>query len=164
MLKIVQCPPTSHRLQPKAPRWPVEPVPPVMVPFTSATSHHPHHPASASPGFCASKCGVLPSASFYCPFFPGTLISDSTRPTSPLFTGRDPVQTSAHLGVSIPPSGLPWDSGPASHPVSWMECSLSLRTGSQLAPLDFLQNPQMLENRWREAIVRQLQAGLSMQH
>lgn len=77
-----------------------------------------------------------------------------TWPASPLFTGRDPVQTSAHLGVSVPPSGLPWDSGPASHPVSWMECSLSLRTGSQLTPLDFLQNPQMLENRWREAIVR----------
>lgn len=111
MLQIVRYPATSHGSQPKALAglwslchlsWVNLLVSPPTTPITQTL---------ASPGFCASKCGVLPSASLFIVLSSQGLSSlTQTRPTSPLFTGRDPLQTSAHLGVSVPLSGLPWAS------------------------------------------------------
>ena len=122
--------PPSTVLQPKAPGWPWE----SCAARLSSTPTAPHHPRlqPLQPSLCPNAVSCHHLLFLLCPFFPGALIScDSDTPNSPLFTGRDTVQTSAPLGASISNSGLPWDSGPAPHPAHWSECSPSLRAGSQ---------------------------------
>lgn len=106
MLKIVQYPPTVHSLQPKAPGWPWE----SCAAHLSSTPTAPHHPRlqPLQPSLCPNAVSCHHLLFLLCPFFPGALIScDSDTPNSPLFTGRDTVQTSAPLGASVSNSGLP---------------------------------------------------------